>query len=475
MTASDDRLFNVSEIAAVIGTSSWDASMMDQPIYSVTHDSRQVSGGELFVALEGDRTDGHTHVLDALDRGAVAALVRQEKMDMFHGDPRALPVNDPLLSLGDIARWYRKHFDVTVIGITGSVGKTTCKDLLAGILQRQFKVVKNSGNYNTEVGVPHTLFKLRSEHDIAVVEMAMRGLGDIDYLAKIADPEIGVLTNITESHIEVLGSQENIARAKAELFEYLSDGDTAVLDALGSWMDWVAERTTATKEYYAGQYHRLARVWAENVRADEWSRAAFDLCFSDGKRCRVALPLAGVHHVSNALAAACTAHICGVPADEIADGLRQAELSGMRMQWLDRGDILIIDDAYNSSPTSCRAALETLSGSAVGQRKVAVLADMLELGDYARKGHREIGRILGKLDVDIVVTVGDLAHGMGETAVEGGFPGECHHRYDDNASLVADLEDLIRPGDVVLVKGSRGCRLEEVVRALKRLYPLTER
>ncbi len=465
-------LFTVADLASVLGTGALTRGQRATGIYGVRTDSRCVSPGDLFVALEGEKTDGHQYLDAAFSRGAAAALVRAGKVS--RRDQILLEVPDPFWAVGDVASWYRGRFSLPVIAVTGSVGKTTCKDMMAAVLQQSFEVLKTRGNYNTEIGVPLTLFELRSKHQAAVVELAMRKLGDIEYLASVAGPEAGVLTNVTESHIEYLGSVENIARAKAELFEALSGQGWAVINCDDPWGRWIASRTEARTVFYGMQPGDDLQVWAENISIDGLARARFDLHVRGEPAVRVHLPLAGKHHVANALAAACAGHMMGISSESIRAGLENVELTGMRMQWIQRDRINILDDTYNSSPTSCMAALDTLAECAAAGRKVAILGDMLELGSRSGQWHLEVGRHLAAGDLDVLVTVGELASLMGTGAVDEGFAAGSHRHYPDNDALIADLPEMIADGDLVLVKASRGCRLESCVEALKALFPPRE-
>ncbi len=466
-----DPLFTVADLAAVLRTPQPTRADRGTGIYGVTTDSRCVRQGDLFVALAGERTDGHQYLDAAFSSGAAAALVREGVVP--GRDEVLFEVSDPFWAIGEVASWYRDQFSPVVIGVTGSVGKTTCKDMIAAVLHKSFEVLKSQGNLNTEIGLPLTLFELRPHDQVVVLELAMRKRGDIEYLASMAKPEAGVLTRVTESHIEFLGSLEGIARAKAELFEALPEGGWATINGDDPWGRWIASRTEAQTFFYGENLADDLRVWAENLSLDDLGRPQFDLYLGGVSAGRVQLSLAGRHHVANALGAACVGHIMGASSENIRDGLENVQVTGMRMEWMNRDRIRILNDAYNSSPTSCVAALDTLTQTRVAGRKVAILGDMLELGPDAQKRHLEVGRYIATGDLDVLLTVGELASLFGVGAVQEGFPGGSHHHFPDNDALIGSLAEAIAEGDLVLVKGSRGCRLESCVQVLKEMFPLT--
>ncbi len=429
-------------------------------------DNRRVRPGELFVAIRGERVDGHDYVADAFRRGAAAALVsRPPDGGPEGGEEGALIlVDDTVAALGRLAAYHRQRLDLAVVGVTGSVGKTTTKDMIASVLGMAMPVHKSPGNYNTEIGLPLTLLELTPEHRAAVLEMGMRGLGQIRYLARIARPEIGCLTNIGEAHLELLGSVENIARAKGELLEELPAGGTAVLNADDPWQRRLAPLTAARVVWYG--FGAPAQVTARDV-TPRGSATAFRLHVDVGRPfvVDVVLALPGRHHILDALAAAAVGAVMGVSPEDISRGLGEAALTAMRCQVIP-GAFTVINDAYNASPASTKAALAALA-DADGERRVAVLADMLELGSRAVAGHREVGAAAARC-ADVLVTVGDLARHIREGALAAGLPADRAIHCADRAEALARLEGLVRAGDVVLVKGSRGMRMEEVAEALAR-------
>ncbi|HHY95006.1 MAG TPA: UDP-N-acetylmuramoyl-tripeptide--D-alanyl-D-alanine ligase, partial [Firmicutes bacterium] len=378
-------LFTVGEAAEVTGArllpGSDTGEGSDVPILAVTHDSRQVQPGALFVALPGANTDGHLFLAEAFAGGAVAALVSR----MVNPPPSrpCLLVPDTVLALGRLARWYRQRFRPVVVGITGSLGKTSTKDLAAAVLGTRWQVLCNQGNLNTEVGVPLTLLRLNGSVQVALIEMAMRGHGQIRYLADLAAPSMGVITNVSESHLELLGSVEEVARAKAELLEALPPGGLAVLNADDPRVRDMGRQFPGRVVYFALETAQPAEaaalVFASEVRSLGEEGTAFLLHLPVREPVPVHLPVPGRHQVSNALAAAALGWILGLSPEEIKRGLEHPRLSAMRMEVRRYGETVLINDAYNASPTSTAAALRVLM-EVTGRRHLAVLADMLELG-----------------------------------------------------------------------------------------------
>lgn len=459
-------LFRVEEIVRVTGG----RLLRGEPgglVSGVSVDSRQVLPGDLFVALRGRRVDAHDFVPAALEAGAAAALVER---DVPGTDGVLIAVEDAVAALGRLAAFHRDRFAVRVVGVTGSVGKTTTKDLIAAVLSTRFRVLASAANLNTEIGLPLTLFRLRPEHQVAVLEMAMRGPGQIRYLCGLARPDVGVLTVIGESHIELLGSVENIARAKGELLEELPADGFAVLNAADPWQRRLAAATPAGVVWYglAG----AAAVRASDVRVLGAGRTAFRLVLPDGEA-DVELPLAGRHHVLDALAAAAVGHVFGLDAAAVAAGLAGARPTGGRAEIVGADGLTIIDDTYNASPTSMRAALAMLAETAPG-RKVAVLGDMGELGNHAEEGHRAVGREAAAQGVDLLVTVGEKSRWIAAAAVEAGLPTDRTVHFPDVTAAAAALRGLLTRGDTVLVKASRSMRMEEITAVLRRGFPAGE-
>ncbi|HAI21814.1 MAG TPA: UDP-N-acetylmuramoyl-tripeptide--D-alanyl-D-alanine ligase [Clostridiales bacterium UBA8153] len=433
-------------------------------ITGVTADSRRVRPGDLFVALPGARTDGHLFVDLAYQHGAAAALVKGAQRLPPPPAGRALvEVEDTLWALGELGAYHRSKYHPLMVGVTGSVGKTSTKDLTHAVLGVKFQTLKSEGNLNSDVGLPLSLFHLDESHQAAVLEMAMRGPGQIRRLVQIARPHIGVLTNIGTAHLETLGSIENIASAKSELLEGLPGTGVAVLNWDCPWVRRVADRTVSrTIRYGLGPG---AEVTAGEVESLGEEGTRFTLLVPGGSA-PVRLPVAGGHMVANALAAAAVGVAAGLEAAEIAQGLGRAVLTGMRVQLVRRPELLIINDAYNANPQSMVAALSLLKELA-RSRAVAVLGGMLELGEYSGEAHREVGRAVAAMGVDLLITVGTLGTGIAVEAAAHGLPPHAIRECRDNAGAIRALTDELQVRDTVLVKGSRGLGMEEIVHYLE--------
>ncbi len=427
-------------------------------ITGISTDSRTIAQGDLFFALVGENSDGHNYVALAFQKGARAVVVSREV------DARGsiIKVDDTLVALGNLAAWYRRTFNVRSVAITGSVGKTTTKEMVASVLGSKFCVLKNEGNFNNEIGVPFTIFQLNDEHQILVQEVGMRLPGEIAELANIVHPEIGVITNIGLSHIERLETQDAIADAKGELAEALPIDGIAVLNADDKYFERLKNKSAAQVISYG---RASGDVRAENVTIDADGCASFTGIIG-GVRFDVHLPLPGDHMVTNALAAISVGLCFGMTAGEIASALESMTASDKRANVVETaGGYRIIDDTYNASPASMDAALRTLA-SMDAQRRIAVLGDMLELGDFAGTTHRAVGKVAAESGISVLVTVGDLGQAIATGAHTSGFTGEIVQvkTSDDAAEL---LKTRVQSGDLVLVKGSRGMKMEKVVEALK--------
>ena len=444
----------VREIAEAVGGEVVGDIDGDALVCGVSTDSRAVLAGQLFVALRGEKFDGHDYVEIARGMGAVAAIVEREVPSPI----AQIKVADALVAYGNLARWWReKHTDVTLIAITGSAGKTTTKGMLASILERRGTTLVNPGTENNEVGVPRALLRLGDEQ-YAVIEMAMRGRGQIKYLAERALPQIGVITNIGEAHIGILGSREQIAEAKAELIAALPKKGTAVLNADDFFYRVFAEMAPCRVASYGIENGDFR---AENVRQGGVG-ARFDFVVPGGARHKVELRLPGLHNVYNALAAATAAWATGARGPDILAGLGAYRGEKMRSQVVEQADgARIINDAYNASPTSVAAALKMLAGAE--GRKVLVFGDMLELGDYAAEAHRQVGEAAAEAGVAVMVAVGELGRIAGEAAAEKGV--EVVYAGDVDEAIEKAM-GVAKAGDVVLVKASRAVGLERVAEAL---------
>lgn len=428
-------------------------------------DTRLIKAGDVFFALRGEKSDGHLYVPDALKAGASGVVVADGMSVPIDSSGFVIKVDDPLWSLGELAAYYRSKFEVRTVGVTGSVGKTTTKEMLASILEQKWRVLKNNANFNNEIGVPLTLFQLDSRHDVAVVEMAMRGLGEIRRLARIAKPSVGIVTNVGISHIERLGSQSAIAEAKSELLEELPSDGLAVINAEDGYFT-VLKHHCKCRIISFGTC-KWADVIGTRVRSGNDGRYSFVLFVEGIGAIPIKLPVLGYHNVYNALAAAAAAVGMGLDLETIRQGLESFTQPMMRMELITSKDgFAILNDTYNASPASVVSALKTLASMRKYKRKIAVLGDMLELGDYSHKAHRDIGSVVVKNGIDMLVTVGPLAKVIAEGAVESGFPKTALLSYADSSEAAHALAGRFSQGDVILIKGSRGVKMDEIVRVL---------
>ena len=441
-------------------------------------DSRQATPGSLFIALRGQRRDGHDFIADAIARGAVAVIAERTPpganctvLSTDHWSlgienwslPLCLIVPDSLTALQQAAAYWRRQHDVRVIGITGSVGKTTGKEMIAAVLRQRYRTLKSQGNYNNEIGLPLTLLHLTADQERVVLEMGMYALGEIAQLAEIARPQVGVVTNVGPTHLERLGTLARIAQAKAELPRALppaEEGGVAILNADDERVRAMADLTPARVFTYG--LSPDADLWADEIESAGLEGVRFRL-HHRGESLHVRTPMLGRHSVHTALCAAAVGLVEGLSWEEIVGGL-QDQTAQLRLTVTPglRG-ALILDDTYNSSPASCIAALNLLAE--LEGRKIAVLGDMYELGDYTEQGHRQVGRRARDV-ADRLITVGELGRIIAQEARAVGLGAEAVQAAATNEEAIALLRDLLAPGDVVLVKGSRGVQMEEIVQAL---------
>ncbi|HWR40063.1 MAG TPA: UDP-N-acetylmuramoyl-tripeptide--D-alanyl-D-alanine ligase [Patescibacteria group bacterium] len=449
--------FTIREICKATGAQVIQESA--KVFHEVSTDTRTLQPGQLFVALTGDNFDGHHFIALAAEKGAAGAVLSREISEVPPGITVFI-VKNTLEALQSLARFHRQRFDIPVIAVTGSNGKTTTKDMLAAALSSRFHVLKTEGNFNNEIGLPLTLLRLTKEHGAAVVEMGMRALGEIRELVGIALPNVAVVTNVGETHMELLGSLENVASAKGELVEGIGENGLTALNADDANVRAMGKKSRGQVVYYG--FGPEAFVRAENVRTrsqENQTVTTFD-CRSPRGMFPVELPAAGKHNVYNVLAAIVIAWELGLSPQEIQQGIHSFVPSAMRLSVLRRGRYTIVNDAYNASPMSMAAALETLQDLSSG-RKVAVLGDMLELGPVAVEAHRRIGRQAANCGVEVVITVGTLAGHIADAAAEAGV---IHTMAcDTHEQAVRELERRVQPGDTILIKGSRGMAMEKIL------------
>ena len=435
------------------------AGDLETKITGISTDTRTLEEGDLFVALTGESSDGHKFLADALAKGASGVVVTRK----VEARRLAIRVEDTLIALGELAAYYRSKFNPTVVGVTGSVGKTTTKEMIAAVAAAKGPVLKNAGNFNNEIGLPLTLFQLAPRHKTAVVEMAMRGPGQIEYLAKIARPSIGVITNIHMSHIEILGTLDAIADAKGELLDYLPSDGVAILNADDAYFEYLCRRANARIVSFGESANADIRAVSSGI--DATGCCTFEVKTPKGTF-DVRIPVPGEHNIKDALAAIAVGEELDIPHDAIRDALAGFKPPDKRSNVVPtRGGFVVIDDTYNASPASVQSAIKTLA-MMEGGRKIAVLGDMLELGEHATAAHLEVGRAVKEAGIDMLVAVGQLAKLIARGAIDAGMPISCVSEYDDSWRAAKELPDKVRERDVVLVKGSRAMKMERVVEGL---------
>jgi UDP-N-acetylmuramoyl-tripeptide--D-alanyl-D-alanine ligase len=458
--------------------------MIETVINEATIDSRQVIPGSMFIALPGERTDGHQYIGEAFKNGASLAIIQQEvsaefptvdlrsrpdlvemtlPSSMLHGAPFCLRVADSLKALQQIARYYRRKLDLRVIGITGSVGKSTTKELIAEVLSQRYRTLKSSGNMNNEIGLPLTILRLGRGHQRAVLEMGFFVPGEIAFLCDLALPEVGVITNIGTVHAERAGSQEAIARGKAELVQSLPPAPLgiAVLNYDDPWVRSMALQTRAKVFFYG--LDRTADLWADNIEGMGLEGIRFRLHYRN-EILHLHVPLIGAHSVHTALRAAAVGLVENLAWDEIIDGLQQARTQLRLVAVRTQSGALLLDDSYNASPESTLAALNLLNE--LEGRHVAVLGEMLELGPYEHQGHEKVGVRVAEV-AERLIAIGERAQMIVQAARRAGMPASKITWIADVLDAVDILRNELKEGDVALIKGSHGLRMERIVAELE--------
>lgn len=444
-------------------------------------DSRQVIPGSLFVAIPGEKVDGHDFIEEAFRRGASFALIQRDINGAFRTidlravlsidsfplqdlvSPLCLRVENTVTALQQIARYWRRKLDLRVVGITGSVGKSTTKEMVAEVLSTKYRTLKSPGNLNNEIGLPLTILRLSTGHERAVLEMGFYVPGEIAFLCDIALPQIGVVTNIGTVHAERAGSQEVIARGKAELVQALPPAPegVAILNFDDPWVRQMEEKTRARVFFYG--LSREANLWADNVVGLGLEGIRFRLHYQ-GETLHVRIPLIGRHSVHTALRAAAVGLVEGMNWQEILEGLHQGHtqlrLAAVRSQT----GALLLDDTYNASPESMLAALNLLDE--LEGRKVAVLGDMLELGPYERGGHEMVGLRAAQV-VNILLTLGERAHQIADAARRAGMKKSSVLEFNEFEALMDWLKTNLTKEDAVLIKGSHGLRMDRIASMLE--------
>lgn len=449
---------SLEKIAEVTGGKYYgDDTLKSTLITSVVRDNRDAENGSLFVCLPGANFHGHDFVDLAYSSGAVCCLAEK----VLDTDKPFVYVENTRKALADLATYYRSLFDIPFIGITGSVGKTTSKEMTAAVLSRKFNVLKTTGNLNNEIGVPLTLLSLREEHTAAVIEMGISDFGEMRRLSAMVRPDICLMSNIGYCHLENLGDLDGVLKAKSEVFEYMSENGIAVVNGDDEKLN---KFNPEIRKITYGLDNKND-IWADNIRSNGLKGVSCDIHSQDSTY-SLNIPAFGSHIVLAALAASAIANSLGIPAKDIAAGVMDYTPVKGRANVIDTGYITIIDDCYNANPNSVSASL--LSLSTLEGRKVAVLGDMFELGKDSKQLHREIGLYSASLGIDSLICCGNHAEFIYKGMIAGGGEGESWF-FPMKDSLYSVLPSLIKKGDTVLVKASHGMHFDEIVEELKTL------
>lgn len=452
---------NCTQILEAVNGKLLQVGNMETSIARLTIDSRDTAEGDFFIPLAGERTNGHRFIQGAAERGAIGCFVATGEDVSLPQGLTVIGVPDTLQALQQVAAHYRGTFSLDVVGVTGSVGKTTTKDIIAAVLSQRYKTLATQGNLNNHIGLPIMLSRLDSTYEALILEMGMSGTGEIDLLARLARPTAGVITNIGESHLEALGSREAIARAKCELLAHLPKTGTAFING--------DEPLLADIEFHGELitfgFSPTCTIRCSNVEQQHDKKT---ICLEQIGFSTLTLvpPLPGRHNIYNVMAAVAVGRRLGVTDDEIVQGLKLTRLSGMRLEVVTVAGLHVINDAYNASPTSMAAAIDVLEELAGNAGKMAVLGDMLELGTLETEGHRGVGRLVALKKLDALVVLGERAQEIAVGAQQGGFPQSRLHQATTHSEAAQTVRQLAKPGDWVLIKGSRGMRMECVLDAL---------
>lgn len=479
-------LFTVEELREVISVKVLAGDPSPSAKRRIRHigtDSRSIRRGDLFVALRGERFDGHEFVPAVLAKGAAGAIVHDEyRLPQGKGtalkstgrtEPFLFGVRDTLFAYQQLATHHRSRFAIPVVAVTGSNGKTTTKEMVASVLAQRWRTLKTEGNFNNRIGVPYTLFRLTARHQAAVIEMGVDQQGQTTRLCEIVRPTIGIITNIGPDHLEFFGSMEGSAQAKAELLDLLPADGTAILNADDPYFGYLAARAQCRVVSFG--LSGMADVRATHVTSDARKGTGFRLHLPGKTRhTPVTIRVYGAHNVTNALAAAAAGFALNLPGAAIAQGLARFRPAAMRSQIVTHHGVQIINDCYNANPASMKAALQLLAQWSPARERVAVLGDMLELGKDSQQLHREVGQFLASLNLSRLIVCGTLGHEIAEGARRAGMSAPTVMELPDAAAAAEYLRTMVRQGDVVLVKASRGMRMEQIVQVLTGMRAVTK-
>ena len=435
-------------------------------VNAIAIDSRQIGEGDLFIATKGERVDGHSFIGQVMEKGALCVISEKElsAKDFPTGmDICYIRVTDSFQAIKDIAAFYRKQLSIPVIGITGSVGKTSTKEMIAGVLSARYHVLKTAGNFNNEVGLPLTIFRIREEHEVAVLEMGISDFGEMSRLTAIAKPDICVITNIGQCHLENLGTRDGILKAKTEIFEGLSKDGDAILNGADDKLITIKEVNGKSPLFFDCEDCYVTDMVSKGIFGTDC------VIHVDGEEIQAKIGVPGVHQVSNAMAAVRVAKLLHMTKDEIEKGIESVEAIGGRNHIMKTEDVTIIDDCYNANPVSMKAGLDLLD-LAIG-RKVAVLGDMFELGENSAWLHREVGQYGAGTGCDMIICIGENAKsiydGAKEKAAEIGNQKLSVYHFSDKDAFLTLKNELLKKNDTILLKASHGMHFETMIDRLQ--------
>lgn len=440
---------SLRELGEVLGV----PNRADRPVRSICTDSRKLTPDALFFAIPGERFDGHDFVEEALKKGAAGAVVEKSMPE----DERILPVKDVKQALLDLSADYRRRFCPFTVGVTGSVGKTSTKEMVAAILQSAGKTCKTQGNFNNEIGLPLTVFSMEDSDRYAVFEMGMSDFGEIAALTRVCRPDVAVITNIGVSHIERLGSQENILKAKLEILEGMDPAAPLIVNGEDAFLSGVS-----VGEHPVWRYGFTPQndIWADELVQQEDGSTVFSIHWR-GETLQAKIPAIGRHNVANALAGFCVGILAGLSKEQILLGMQNYQNAGLRQRVTVEHGVTVIADCYNASPDSMRSALEVVTSVSCMGKRYCVFGDMLELGGISKKAHWEVGRMTAKAGVDGLFCYGTEAEEIREGARTEGMTAVSS--FKEKKELAQQLAKVLRPGDAVIFKASRGMQLEDVI------------
>ena len=424
-------------------------------VCNISNDSRDIKEDTIYAAIVGERLDGHDFARAALENGAIAAIVEKRVTE------KDILVKDTRRALKDIAMGYRSRFDIPFLAVTGSSGKTTTKDMLYFAVSESRKTLRNLGNLNSEIGLPMTVFNLDESHECAVLEMGMYVQGEIDYLAEIVKPHFAIITNVGVAHIQSAGSRENILKAKMEIANYMTQSDVLLINGDNDMLQTVDTKALKPSVYKYGleEHNDIRLISYETTESGMKIRA--DIL---GKITEYEIPTLGIHNIYNSLSVMGLCSLMGLDMKKSSEGIRKYQPSKYRMEIKSVSGKTLIEDFYNANPDSLRASIETFR-QMQGERKVAVLADMLELGEISEKEHMNAGIQASEI-FDVIICIGSDAKYIGKGAIENGFDKGRVYYFANNEEAVSEINSILRPGDAVLMKGSRGMKLEEVAESI---------